>query len=106
MRKWKVAIQGTLLLVHCKKMVNTYMTVTASERARHGDASDFVIGEPWAQASAEDAMDVDGVQNGDTVLANTILRLRDRRALKWALSEAFQPQIAPQDSRQRRTHWY
>ncbi|KAK6981682.1 hypothetical protein R3P38DRAFT_3333713 [Favolaschia claudopus] len=24
-----------------KKMVNTYMTVTASERARHGDASDF-----------------------------------------------------------------
>ncbi|KAK7026542.1 hypothetical protein R3P38DRAFT_2527715 [Favolaschia claudopus] len=59
-----------------KKLVSSYMTVAASERARYGDTSFFVLGEPLSQSLAEDEMDVD-LARGDMVLANTILRLRD-----------------------------
>ncbi|KAK6987697.1 hypothetical protein R3P38DRAFT_2805605 [Favolaschia claudopus] len=64
------------LLVLGRKVVDTHLTAAASEKARYGQTDGFVIGDPWPKSPDEGGMDVDDPQ-GDIVLANIILRLRD-----------------------------
>ncbi|KAJ7143535.1 hypothetical protein C8R43DRAFT_891527 [Mycena crocata] len=65
-----------------QEIVELYLTIDASEKAREGfQGHKFKTGDAWSRpAPSADAMDVDDPADrylGDAVLANVILRLRD-----------------------------
>jgi hypothetical protein len=70
------------LLKLSSKLVTRYLTTEASERALYGDGSHgFAIGSPWPKSAdviaGSDSESEDEPLEGDQILANTILRMRD-----------------------------